>query len=174
MNGLKHLFQGRFLTQQDTLMPSFTPLFNLCVSFLFFYVLAISRACRILVPEPRIEPVPLQWKCSVLTTDFQGSLNLYVLLSLNFMADLGIQWPRKTVNRLQGIHEHCKPPTKSCLHFAESGRFWGEGPVFLPGFAGKPSWVKTPALHHKLLECRPDHVMLCVPGCSTVPRACEC
>ena len=118
-NGAQTSFPGKhFSTQQDTLMPSFTPLFNSCVSFLFFYVLAMSRACRILVPEPWIEPVPLQWKCSVLTTDFQGSLNLYVSLSLDFMAG---PWNsvnfRKTVNRLQGIYEHCKPPTKSCFHF---------------------------------------------------------
>ena len=42
-----------------------------------FYLLQHHIACGILVTQPRIEPMPLQWKLEVLTTELPGnSFNL--------------------------------------------------------------------------------------------------
>ena len=41
-------------------------------AFLLFYFLLYHAACRILVPQPEMEPRPLQWKCGVLSTGLPG------------------------------------------------------------------------------------------------------
>ena len=46
---------------------------------LFFFFSPRHTACRILVPYPGIEPVPLQWRCGVLTTGPPGKSQEWVL-----------------------------------------------------------------------------------------------
>ena len=47
------------------------------VAAFFFFQLHLM-VCRILVPQPRIEPAHLLWKCRVLTTGPQGSPSMCV------------------------------------------------------------------------------------------------
>ena len=44
-----------------------------CVLFFFFLAGGHLCGCRLLVPQPGLEPMPLQWKCGILTTDWQGT-----------------------------------------------------------------------------------------------------
>ena len=51
----------------------FTVTIDIIVSFSSFNILAMPRACGILVPWPGIEPPPSQWLCWILTTGLAGS-----------------------------------------------------------------------------------------------------
>ena len=51
------------------------------IFFFFFFLWPCHTACRILIPPPGIEPVPLQWKHGVLTIGFQGIPNEEIFLT---------------------------------------------------------------------------------------------
>ena len=56
---------------------------SLSTSPFFFWL--YHAACRILVPQPGIEPKPQQWKCQVLTTGLPGNSLLFYFFIFLFL-----------------------------------------------------------------------------------------